>query len=120
MKTDGSMKRSTIRFYLKNPKSRKAWDALGDYERFGYSTRQDFIQDAITAYHGWLESGTLPYTRSELESEMKRWMREVLMECSIPIQEQELPSQKSEENEAEEGIIENSILAMANDFLSTL
>lgn len=120
MKTDENMKRSSLRFNLHREKDRKAWEALAVYEQFGYASRQDFIRDALIAYHGWLRGGSIPYTRKELEAEMKRWMREVLTQCTLPVLKEEPLPEKTDKKEPEEGLIDNSILAMANDFLSTL
>lgn len=114
------MKRTSLRFNLHKEKSRNAWEALEDYKQFGYTSRQDFIRDAVTVYHGWLVKGNLPYTREELESEMKRWIQEVMIQCRYPVEEHISPPKHQEEKMPEEGLIDNSILAMANDFLSTL
>jgi len=113
---------------MNRKRDKEVWELLHNLEDTGYSSLQDFIHDALLHYYKWVSEGRVPYLRSEIEAEFKRWMREVLSLEGVSINQgasagaNESPTAKKSEpgKEPEAVEIEADTMSRAFDFLSTL
>jgi len=113
---------------MNRERDKEVWELLHNLEDTGYGSSQEFIHDALLHYYKWVSEGRVPYLRSEIEAEFKRWMGEVLSLEGVTINQGASagaggsPTAKKAEQEKEPGVVEIEEDAMnrAYDFLSTL
>jgi len=89
-RAEREIKRISIRYNLEQKKDKKVWDVLHDFKEVGYTSRQEFINDALLHYHKWLEAKEAASLPEGLESKFKRWMNEVLSDKVVNIADDRL------------------------------
>lgn len=127
------VKRASFRFYMNRKEDKEIWDMLRNLESVGYTSMQDFANDAFSCYYNWLLERRVPYLRSEIEADFKEWMREVLATEGIGVVREgqattggdlgvaaAKPDDGNIQKEEPEAAIEEDALNRAYDFLSTL
>lgn len=123
-----NLKRTSIRCNMSRKRDKEVWELLHNLTDTGYSSSQEFIHDALLHYYNWVLEGRVPYLRSEMEAEFKRWMGEVLTAKGVSISSEGTagasgsPPGKMEEQAIKPKVaeIEEDAMNRAYDFLSTL
>lgn len=131
--SEQEVKRASFRFYLNRKEDKAIWDMLRNLEPVGYTSMQEFANDAFSCYYNWLLNQRVPYLRSEIEADFKQWMREVLATegtCVVRAGQATAsgdsgaaavkPDDANMQKEEPEAAIEEDTLNRAYDFLSTL
>jgi len=122
---------------MNRKEDKEIWDMLRNLEAVGYTSLQEFANDAFSHYYKWLLERRVPYLRSEIEADFKRWMQEVLSLKEIcisragedkangyssveTVKEAGKKVRKKAGEESETVEIEEDTMNRAYDFLSTL